>query len=221
MRHFEEFRHGMQLQYVSTHLLNHIMHANRPSSGYKHLTDIQIDRCLSLNHAGWSLRKIAMEIPCSKSTVGRILKQYDYKTFAGRKQHPGRARKTTESDDRLLIRVAKKHYNLPFRDITSISSLSISLKTMARRCREVQLISRYARHKPHLTSKHKKDRLEWALRYQDYTFEDWCKVIWSDECLMRIGVDIQRHCVLRPKGKELEKKYLTSSFKSEHVTIII
>src|SRR5438046_327739 len=85
---------------------------------YKHLTDVQVERCLLLDHAGWSLRGIAKEVGCGHTTVKRVLVDHDYDTFITRKKHPGPARKTTAADDRLLLRVAKKHYNLPFRDIT-------------------------------------------------------------------------------------------------------
>src|SRR5437762_3937418 len=196
------------------------MNQNNPPSGYTHFMDVQVECCLSLDHAGWSLRPIAKEVGCGKSTVERVLQDYDYDTFVTRKKHPGPACKTTEIDDRLLLRVVKKHYDLPFRDITNIAGLPISPKTVARRCKEVQLISRYACRKPFLTSKHKKDRLEWAMRYQDYSYEDWCKVIWSDECLMRIRVDSTRRRVIRENGKRLEDKYLASSFKSGRVTMI-
>jgi|SRR5579862_2506151 len=172
------------------------MNQNNPPSGYTHLTDVQVERCLSLDHAGWSLCGIANEIGCSHTMVKCVLDEYDYNTFKTRKKHPGPARKTTEADDQLLIRIAKKHYDLPFHDITNIAKLPISSKTVARRCKEVQLISRYARRKLFLTTKHKKDRLEWAKRYQNYTYKDWCKVIWSDECLMRIGLDSARRHVL-------------------------
>ena len=59
------------------------------------------------------------------------------------------------------------------------------------------------------------------MRYKDLIYEEWCKVIWSDECLMRIGIDPRRRRVLRPNGKALEDKYLTPSFKSGRVTIMI
>ena len=157
------------------------MNQNNPPSGYMYLTDIQVERCLSLDHAGWLLHGIAKEIGCSHTTVGCVLDNYDYDTFVTRKKHLGPARKTIEADDRLLVHIAKKYFNLPFRDITNIAKLPISSKTVSRRCKEVQLISRYVRQKPFLTAKYKKDRLEWAKRYQNYTYEDWCKVIWSDE----------------------------------------
>ena len=108
------------------------MDENTPPSGYKHLTNTQIMQCLTLNRCGWTQRAIAAEVGCSKSTVGRVLKDYDYETFVQRKQHPGPARKTSETDDQLLIQIAKKHYNLLFCDITNIAGLPISPKTVAR-----------------------------------------------------------------------------------------
>lgn len=75
------------------------MNQNNPSSSYTHLNDVQVEHCLSLDHAGWSLRPIAKEMGRGKSTVDRFLKDYDYDTFVTRKQHLGPARKTTESDE--------------------------------------------------------------------------------------------------------------------------
>jgi hypothetical protein len=153
--------------------------------------------------------------------VTRILTNHDYQTFTACEKSAGRPRATTEKDDRLLIRVAKANHRLPFRDITNIAGLPISIKTVTRRCREVQLVSRYARSKPLLTAKHKKDRLEWAQRYIDWTVQDWLKVIWSDECIMRIGLNPTRQRVLRKNGTALEENNLAASFKSKRVSIMI
>ena|SRR5579859_6877278 len=155
----------------------HTMNQNNPSSDYMHLTDIQVECCLSLDYVGWSLCRIAKEISCSHTMVKHVLNEYNYNIFKTHKKHSGPARKTTEADDRLLIRITKKHYDLPFCNITNIAKLPISLKTVVHCCKEVQLISRYAHCKLFLTTKHKKDRLESTKRYQNYTYKDWCKVI--------------------------------------------
>src|SRR5438477_5586926 len=47
------------------------------------------------------------------------------------------------------------------------------------------------------------------------------KVVFSNECLMCIGVDPQRRHVLRPNGKTLNPRYLVLLFKSGYVTIMI
>ena len=197
------------------------MSDNIPPSSYKHLTDVQVMQCLTLSKCGKPVRVIADEVGCSKSTVDRILKEHDYETFITRPKSAGRPRKTTESDDRLLIRIAKQNHRLPFRDITNLSGLQILAKTTVRRCREVQLISRYACSKPYLTAKHKKDRLEWALRYIDWTEEEWFKVIWSDECIICIGQNPKHQRVLHTIGTAVEDRNLVPSFKSKRVSIMI
>jgi DDE superfamily endonuclease/Transposase/Helix-turn-helix domain len=197
------------------------MNQNIPPSGYNHLTDVQVTKCLALAQFKTPQEEIARELGCNQSTISRVLKAHKYETFQGRVSTPGPARKTTIADDRLLIRIAKKNHTLPFRDITNISRLPISRWTTARRCWEVKLISRYAIRKPFLTDKHKKDRLEWATRYKDWTIEDWLKVIWSDECLMRVGQDPRRRRVLRTDGTGLQENNLTPVFKSQRVTIMI
>src|SRR2546423_7881162 len=105
----------------------------------------------------WSQHAIAKEVGCSKTTVLHALKDCDYDTFIAHKKHPGPMCKTSESDNRLLIQIAKKHYDLPFHNITNIASLPIFPKTVAHRCKEVQFVSRYAYRKPYFKSKHKKD----------------------------------------------------------------
>jgi len=197
------------------------MDENTPPSGYRHLSDVEVMKCLTFDKDGWTQRAIADELNCSQSTVNRILKEYDYKTFTQRRQHPGPARKTTKEDDRHLIIIVKRHYDLPFRDITNLSGLPISARTVARRCKEVELVSRYAQRKPFLTSIHKKARLKWALQYINNMVQDWAKVIFSDECLMKVGVNPRRRRVLRPPGKAIDERYLTPSFNSCRVTIMI
>ena len=130
-------------------------------------------------------------------------------------------RKTTKEDERRLIVTTKCNYDKPLSDITNLSGLNISVTTATRRLKEVNLISRYKRRKPFLKLKHKKAQLEWAQNYKDWTVEDWKKVIFSDKCLMRVGVDLHRQCVIRPTGAALEECYLLPTFKSGRVTIMI
>jgi AraC-like DNA-binding protein len=117
------------------------MDENLPPSGYKHLSDVQVTKCLTLARFKMPQADIARELGCSQSTVNRLLQTYKYDTFQGRVPTPGPARKTTQTDDRLLIRIAKKHHTLPFHDITNIAGLPISRWTTVHRCREVKLIS--------------------------------------------------------------------------------
>ena len=200
--------------YIQTRLPQHTMAENLPPSGYKHLTDVEIAKCLTLAKNKWTQEAIADDLGCSQSTVQRTLTKYTYETFVMCKQTSGRQRKTTTDDDRHLIITAKCNYDKPLADITNLSGLNISIKTTTHRLKEVDLISRYKWRKPFLKPKHKTARLEWACTYKDWTIEDWKKVIFSDECLMRIGVDPHRQRVVRSTSTALEECYLLPSFKS-------
>jgi transposase len=197
------------------------MDQNKQSPGYKQLTDLQVKQILTLDRMGMSQQRIADEAGCSQATVSRVLKGYEYENFTGRPSKPGPTRKTTERDDRYIIRVAKANHTLPFRDISNLAGVDLSPRSVQRRLKEVDLVSRYARRKPLLTAKHKKDRMEWAKRYENWTQQDWEKVIWSDEALMRIGQDPRRRRVIRAPNTEFDERNLCSTFKSQRVTIMV
>ena len=55
----------------------------------------------------------------------------------------------------------------------------------------------------------------------DWTVEDWLKVIWSDECIMRIGLNPQRQRILCKNGTALYEANLAPSFKSKCISIMI
>jgi hypothetical protein len=62
---------------------------------------------------------------------------------------------------------------------------------------------RVAAAKPWLTPKHKADRVAWATLYKDWTWEDWVKVIWTDEASFKTGYHGQVFVT-----RNVEEKYL-------------
>jgi transposase len=45
--------------------------------------------------------------------------------------------------------------------------------------------------RPFITPAHAEARLQWAIRHQAYTLNQWMKVSWSDECTVERGVGVQ------------------------------
>ncbi|ROL44260.1 Collagen alpha-1(XXI) chain [Anabarilius grahami] len=63
------------------------------------------------------------------------------------------------------------------------------------------LVSRRAAKKPLLSKKNIKDRLKFCRKYKDWTAEDWCKVIFSDEAPFRLFGKISGKLIVwRRKG---------------------
>ena len=49
------------------------------------------------------------------------------------------------------------------------------------------LVTGLAQKKPFLRDDHRRRRLKFALQHQNWTFEEWKKVIWTDESTFEIG----------------------------------
>jgi len=192
-----------------------------PRTKGQHLNDIEIAKVLGLNKGGKSLREIASLMHCTPKPIRNALANYDFDTFQGRDTRREYKRKTTKREDRYIERALKQNFDVPLRDITNIIDSEISEKTLRRRRSEAGLESYVAAVKPGLRSVNVAARLEWALRYKNWTVEDWKKVIWSDESSIWIGANPRRQWVIRPQGQRLNPRYVKKSFKSAQVKVMV
>ena len=159
----------------------------------KHLSDVDIGKILGLAKALCPQRKIATLMKCGRKAVQRVLTTYLFETFQGRKSRRAYERKTTTRQDNIIVRTIKQNYDIPLHDITNIINntikTTVSERTVRRRRSESGLGSYIAAEKPGLRPENVTERLKWALRYKDWTIEDWKRVIWSDESSIWIGVN--------------------------------
>ena len=114
---------------------------------------------------------------CSKTAVQHTLATYLFETFQGRNPRREYQRKTTEDEDRYIEQTLKQNHSLPLRDITNIIGVPVSERTVRRRPSEVGLGSYIAAEKPGLRPENVQLRMEWALRYKDWTIEDWKRMV--------------------------------------------
>ena len=103
------------------------------------LTDVEIAKILSLDHAGYSQRAIVEEVNRSKGAVQHTLDKYEFESFNGKENHETIPRKTTKREDRYLIRAAKQFPDVPLHDISNIVTIPVSASTVSRRIHEVGL----------------------------------------------------------------------------------
>ena len=192
----------------------------KPIAG-THLSDSEIMRILTLDHMELSARTIADQVGRAPSTVSRILRTYDYKTFESRSLTRIRKRKTTIHQDRILLRSAKANDDKAFRDIINISGLKVSRITLHHRLKEVGLFSRIWRRKPFLKPSHKAARLRWAKKHANWTVEDWMKMIWSDESSIVLGRKSRRRRCIRKNGQAYLRRHCDGTVKSGRVSIMV
>ena len=153
--------------------MNH-SHAHEPG---KHLFNIKIAEILAFNKVKISQCQIASLLKCNRKAVQDALTTYRFEIFQGRNSQWEYKWKITECKNRYIKRVLKQNNSLPLYNIINIIGLSIFENMMQCRRSEADLESYIAAEKSGLHTKNIIKRLKWALKYKDWTVENWKRVI--------------------------------------------
>lgn len=161
-----------------------------------------------------SLTLISEKSGHSLSTVSRIAKEVAPHRARAR---GGRPQKLTSHDRRSVVTSiatgrAANAVQAAQRINRTISS-SICTQTVRNILKEEGFTAVVKKKKPMLKTQHRKERLEFAKKYGEWTVEDWKRVIWSDETkINRFGSD-GRQYVWKKKGQPLGDKEVKGTVK--------
>lgn len=163
---------------------------------------------------GKSAREVAENLNMSKSTVGRLRKQYlaDQKVQKG-----GRPAKLSQPTKRFCVRAATSKGLDTAVAVTKMLENDLEIKvnehTVRRALQEAGLKAREKVSKPFLSAKNVKTRLQFAKDYKIFTKEDWKQVIWSDETkINRFCSDGRSWCWIRD-GESLKPQQVKQTMK--------
>ena len=174
-------------------------------------------KVLALSEEGYTQREIAARAGCTQSSVSEILKKKRLTGSVKDAKIPGRKRKTSTREDRVVVRKSKSNR---FKMAPQIKAemqiehgVNISVSTTRRRLREAGLKDCKPRKKPRLTARHKKCRLQFAQAHKDWTPEQWSRVIFSDESRFLLHRSDGRVYVRRMAGEELKESCIQTTVK--------
>ena len=169
---------------------------------------------ISLLLSGHSIRKVESITGLGKSTMGRIYQELEM----DKENHKGgRPSKLSLTDQRKIINqtttgrldnaVQATNY------INTIIQKPVCSQTVRNALKRNHLKAVVKAKKPLLKARHRQRRLEFALYYQNWTIEDWKKVIWSDEIkINRIGSDGKQY-VWKKKGEPISDRITLPTVK--------
>ena len=146
------------------------------------LSQDQIYSITTLLDEGVKPEEISKIVGCGKSTVAKYRsKMLDHRSPPMR----GRPSKLTSRDKRALARLVANGRTKTAVEATRTINLEreykVSSVTVRRALREQGLRAIKRVKKPKLSKVYKRARLQWALEHEIWTFEDWKRVVWSDE----------------------------------------
>ena len=174
----------------------------------------QCSQVISLLHDGYSLRQIQSKTGLGKSTIGRIKKEID-----GDKENSkeGRPSKLSYRDKQSIFRqittgklnnaVQATHF------INNILPNPVTPQTVRNALKENNFRSVIKKKCPLLKKGHRLARLKFAKYHENWTVEDWKRVLWSDETKINgIGSD-GRVYTWKQKGEPLSDRTTTPTVK--------
>ena len=143
----------------------------------KHLTDFDRGQIIGIWREGFSHEHIARSLNIPRRRVSRTIQRFRETGNFSRRKGSGRPRLTTSRQDRLIVRLAKRDRK------RSASSTQTGLKerlahpitrrTINNRLTGAGYYARRPLRKPKLNNHHKRERLQWAKKYQSWQHRQW------------------------------------------------
>ncbi|GFX96910.1 transposable element Tcb2 transposase [Trichonephila clavipes] len=135
--------------------------------------------------------------------VDRIWSRFLETGSAGRRPGEGRRRATAPNEDRYLVLTARKHQNMNAtllqQHLRSATGTTVSTQTIRNRLHGVGLYSRRPMVRVRLTSRHRRDRREWATEHVNWRRNEWSYVLFSDESRFSVYPDNRRIFIWRDR----------------------
>ena len=167
-------------------------------------------------HSKPTIRAMGEQLGLAKPTVRRIANMAESGNDANihRRGRCGRKRKTTASDDKMIIRNSVKAPWKTSRELQShlaVSGVIFDPSTVRKRLPTAGRIARKPSKQQLLTPALTKKRLQWAKKYNNWGAEQWKKVIFSDQS--HFEVDGYRSRYIRNVGEPIRKAYIQQATK--------
>ncbi len=177
---------------------------------------INVTRPEKENSEGY--KKISKALLISQNTVAKAVQTFKKDGTATISQRrPGRPRKLTPRQERLLMRRVEENRHASSlqlsKEVESQTGVTISRDTTRRTLQRNGMHGCCPRKKPLLKPRHKKARLEFARAHADKDEDYWDSTLWSDETKINVFGTDGFKTVWRRKGEEYKDKCMVPTVK--------
>ncbi|GFT67038.1 transposable element Tcb2 transposase [Trichonephila clavipes] len=166
-----------------------------------HLTDSEAWRVVGRLEGDQTQAKIAQAIGVSQSVISRIWNRFLETGSAGRRPGQGRRRATTPNENRYLVLTARRYRNMNAtllqQHLLSATGTTVSTQTVRNRLHGVGLYARRSMVCVRQTSRHRRDRREWATEHVNWRRNKWSNLLFSDESRFSVHPDNRRIFIWR------------------------
>ncbi|GFW95506.1 transposable element Tcb1 transposase [Trichonephila clavipes] len=159
-----------------------------------HLTDPEAWRVVGRLEGGQTQDEVAQAIGVSQSVISRIWNRFLETGSTGRRPGQGRRRATMPNEDLYLVLTTRRHRNMNAtllqQHLRSATGTTVSL-----------------------TSRHRRDRWEWATEHVNWRRNEWSNVLFSDESRFSVPPDNRRIFIWRDRGSRNNPAFVHESVR--------
>ncbi|GFU35249.1 transposable element Tcb2 transposase [Trichonephila clavipes] len=182
-----------------------------------HLTDSEAWRVVGRLEGGQIQAEVAQAIGVSQKVISRIWNRFLETGSAGRRPGQGRRRATTPNEDRYLVLMARRHQNKNAihlqQHLRSATGTTVSTQTVQNRIHGVGLYARRPMVCVRLTSRHHRDRREWAKEHVNWRRNEWSNVLFSNESRFSVHPNNRRIFIWRERGSRNNPAFVHESVR--------
>ncbi|GFT48289.1 transposable element Tcb2 transposase [Trichonephila clavipes] len=178
-----------------------------------HLTDSEAWRVVGRLEGGQTQAEVAQAIGVSHRIWNRFLETGN----AGRRPGQGCRRATTPNEDHYLVLTVRRHRNMNAtllqQHLRLATGTTVSIQTNRNRLHGVGLYARRPMVCVRLTSRHRRDRREWATEHVNWRGNEWSNFCFSDESRFSVHPDYRRIFIWRDLGSRNNPAFVCESVK--------
>ena len=187
----------------------------------KELTPWQRSEIQTYRHIGLTNEHIGRLTNCTPSTVATTLNLNTLRNNGETRPRSGRPSLLSRRDRRLILRIIRRNPKLTYAALKIESGLTVSKKTLYRMLKDEGISNWLAKKRPLITPEVAAKRLRWAKKYKDWSWDEWCKMIWSDECSLERGKGGRRVWVFRTPYEKYNKELICPYKKGKDISVMI
>lgn len=170
---------------------------------------------------GCTAPKIAKDLGTPESTIKYTLYHTAQNPNGVTKARTGRPKKLTDREQRRLIRIVRLEPRKAYLEVKKELGVEIHKNTLYNYLSDYGLTNWLAKKRPLLTPEVAAQRLAWCKEREFWGYEEWLKVIWSDECSVERGTGKKREWVFRFPHEKWNKEMIQPYKKGRGVSVMV
>jgi len=170
---------------------------------------------------GASTAEIRKEFSVPESTIRSTISQAPHLNQGVSKPRSGRPKSCSVREQRHIIRTARAKPEITYQELLERTGVNCSKSTVYWILKKYGLTNWLAKKRPLLREEDAAKRLAWAKERNDWTPDEWSKVIWTDECSVERGTGKSRKWVFRTPVDKWKKEHIRAVPKGKDVSVMV